>query len=142
MRVLALSFLVLVPGCGPAPAPPPREIPGQVWAVSPEFLTRDLATAKLYAGHHVRVTLPAKTYTVASKEIVVAAHAPGVSPLIVFRCLGAAPATNKRSVTLTGICRDPVHDGVWRTHQADFYCVVDECVVTDVLGPSGAGREP
>ena len=145
MRVFALvCCLVPLPGCaGPTPAPSPREIPNHVWSVSPEFLTRDLATAKLYAGYRVRLALPAETYLVSKPgELAIPAQMPGVSSLIRLRCLGDTPADNKRSLTLVGICRDPTQDGVWRTHRADFYVVVDECVITDVLGPSGGAQEP
>lgn len=144
MRLLALSILVLLPGCGPAPAPSPREIPNQVWTVSPEFLTRDIETAKLYAGYRVRLALPAQTYTVVKPgELAFAASFPGVSPLIDFKCIGSVPTMNKQSIILVGVCRDPVHDGVWRTHRADFHITIDECVVTDVLGPvSDAAQGP
>ena len=143
IRPILVCF-VLLPGCsGPTPAPSPREIPNHVWDVSPEFLTRDIATAKLYAGYRVRLSLAAGTYLVVKPgELTIPAQMPGVDALIRFHCL-TAPVDNKRSIVLVGVCREPVRDGIWRTHRADFYVAVDECVVIDVLGPtSGAASVP
>lgn len=127
-RLVVVGFIALV-GCRAAP-----QAPEKIYDVGPFVLARDRQTAESFSGYRVRVALAAGEYETAPGELRVPASVPGVSPLLVFRCAPEAvpartPGKSLPAVVVVGRCRGPQRDGVFRTHRADFWVLVEECAV-------------
>lgn len=139
----ARSLLVLIlslcsAGCGEKPASPvPAPVPAKtVYDVSAGAILRDHDTASGFAGHSVRVRLDTNEYTTDGREVRVWAGIRSVPPALVFKLNGppAGAAALSGPIVVTGVCRGPVRDGVWRAPRIDFCVYVDDATAT-VISP-------
>ncbi len=103
----------------------PRE---EVFDVSWTNLVRDHQTAVAYRGHKIRFRLDGGDYQIVGQELHVCGMNRNNGPVIL--CTGSSFKKGGR-VTVVGVCREVVRDGVWRSPRTNFYVVVEQCVVTD-----------
>lgn len=123
MRPVLVCVLALTSAaCGPT-----NPNPAQVYDVGVYTLARDIQTAESYAGCMIRVRVERSKYTAAGSSVHVHGTVPDTPPLVIFVCVGAVPADAPRGLVLTGRCKGPTRDGVFRTARADFVVTVLDC---------------
>lgn len=127
MRRFALLWVLVVGGCSQTPPTTPE--PQLIYDVGWLSLTRDHHTASSYTNHRVRVRLEPEEYKIEAGEIRVWANDKNTLPILVFRKIEGL-LDKPKPITISGTCRGPVTDFVWRTRYANFYVVVENCVVT------------
>lgn len=129
MKRLFVLACVAAAGCHPRndpPAPPADVSPaGLVTAY------RDLGDTAdhTWTGQSVRVTLPAGGYTVGQNRLFWHTGYPDSPPVLVFE-LGSGLPDNRNKVSVAGVCRGRVHDGVRRAPAVHFYVRVTDCSAT------------
>lgn len=108
----------------------PKPIP-----IDYHVLARDYQTAVIYTGIRVIVQLTPDQYRVEVVNGVTELHVwagtkSGLEPCaLIFRCTMLVSVPNK-SIVVTGTCKEPIMDGVWRSARCNYCVIIDECVVS------------
>lgn len=131
MRVIALSVLCFVLGCGPSKelAPLAKQV-GWNTLVN-EYRDHREAADREYLNQPIQVYLPARTYKLGKDRIEARFGLPGMPGALVFEC--HPPVTDRFPLLVTGICRGTVRDGIERANGIDWFIRIEGCSVT-VLG--------
>src|SRR5262249_16691685 len=102
---------------------PPEPVIDVGWTV----LVRDYATARTYTNTRVRFLLHEKEYESRGNELHGWVNDRMVPPTIVIRLPEAM--TVKGTVLVTGTCREPVRDEIWRSRRVNFFMVVENATI-------------
>lgn len=125
MRYLVIGFCLLL-GCNqPQPQTPV--------SVSPLSLVRTFRDTPNLANdtwldRAIVCTIPAGSYTVRDRVVCYQTGKPGTAPCIMFEF--DSPVQTAGDITIVGICRGVVRDGLHRGSDVDFCVRVSNCSIS------------
>ena len=122
-----LLLVLLIPSCdssSPTTAPPKAP---HVYDVGWTVLVRDFETANSYTGQRVRIRLDRGDYRIEAGEVRVYAADNGAPAILVLQGIDTIPLKSRPAVIVTGTCRGPVRDGLWRNRSADYCVTLTDC---------------
>lgn len=127
--IFGLLVLSLGIGCGEPKQQVETSASRQIHTLKWQALIRNHQTASAYINQRVQIQLDPTEYRVSGLEVRVFANEPlMVPPAIIFKCRSKPPTGVK--LVITGTCKAPIRDGVWRSRYVDFYVEVEDCTVT------------